>query len=214
MVINLEQIVQEINARRNHIRYPFQELAMVLTEKLGDPRHKSLYMKIAKYEEQELVMDALHYVLASPNASGNLGALFMWKLKELKERPVLPIVIRFDTEVGYFKVGVISKVTRGDMPILIAGLTEYQEMIKEKKLQIQLVKGNFITISEKIFDDLSQKLTELLKEFHRKAVISIFPHLQWSGKTELRVGQSIAGVLKLGAPVLTKRLYTGRMRSS
>lgn len=211
MLINLQQIVDEINGRRNRIKYQFQELAMMLSEKLGDPAHKSLYMKIAKYEEQELIMDAMHYVLASPNASGNLGPLFMWKMKELKARPLHPLTLRLDVVDGYFKVGVISNVTRGDMPLLVAGLTDFSENNKEKSVTIKSIVGKQVELEQNIYVGIPQKLTELLKEFKRKCTVSIFQQLQWNGSRELKIGENIVGVLKLGTPVLTKRFPAGRM---
>lgn len=205
LTINLQQIIEEINNRRNRIRYPFQELGIMLSEKLNDPRHKALYMKIAKYEEQELVMDAMHYVLASPEASGNLGALFMWKLKELKARPIHPVAIRFETEKGYFKIGMVSEITRGDMPLLMAGLTEFSEQLD--------LKDKGIT-SKEPFAAIPQKLTELLKEFKRKGNIVLLDKWQWVGDQVWKKGDVVKGTLKLGAPVLTKRQVTGRMRTS
>lgn len=202
LTINLQQIVDEINARRNSIHYQFQEIAMMLTEKLGDPRHKSLYMKLAKNEEQELLMDAMHYVLASPEASGNLGALFMWKLKELKARPILPLTIRLETEGGYFKIGTISEVTRGDMPLLIAALTEYSTEISLQSTGIS---------EKKPLEPLPQKVINLLKEFKRTVQIQLLDKWEWVGERKWRKGETVKGVLKLGRPVLTKRFPTSRM---
>jgi hypothetical protein len=202
LTINLQQIVDEINARRNRIRYQFQEIAMMLTEKLNDPRHKSLYMKIAKNEEQELIMDAMHYVLASPEAGGNLGALFMWKLKELKDRPILPITIRLETDGGYFKIGTVNQVTRGDMPLLIAGLNDFTE-------KACLNTKGITTKSE--LQSLPTQMVDFLKEFKRSPVIQLFDNWQWVGERKWQKGEIVKGVLKLGRPVLTKRFPTGRM---
>ena len=205
LTINLQQIVEEINARRNHIRYPFQELGVMLSEKLADPRHKALYMKIAKNEEQELIMGALHYVLASKDTAGNLGPLFMWKLKELKARPLLPLFIRLETEGGYFKIGTITEITRGDIPVLIAGLTEYTEEIK---LSSKGISG------KEPLENLPDKLTELLKEFKRKGTVELLNKWQWIGTRTWQKGETVKGVLKLGRPVLTKQYPTGKMPSS
>jgi len=202
LTINLQQIVDEINARRNNIRYQFQEIAMMLTEKLADPKHKSLYMKLAKNEEQELLMDAMHYVLASPEASGNLGALFMWKLKELKDRPILPVTIRLETEGGYFKIGTITNVTRGDMPLLIAGITEFTSRIELNSKGIS---------DKKPLEPLPRFFEDLLKEFRRNGTITLLEKWQWVGTRVWKKGETVKGTLKLGRPVLTKRFPGGRM---
>jgi len=150
-------------------------------------------------------MDALHYVLASKDVAGNLGPLFMWKLKELKERPLLPLIIRVETDGGYFKIGVITDITRGDIPILIAGLTEYTEEIK--------LASNGISGKEPL-ELLPQKLTDLLKEFKRKGNIELLSKWQWVGTRIWEKGEIVKGVLKLGRPVLTKQYPTGKMPSS
>ncbi|MFZ6022374.1 MAG: hypothetical protein ACOYT9_02805 [Patescibacteria group bacterium] len=204
LTINLQQIVEEINARRNRIRYPFQELGILLTQKLSDPRHKALYMKIAKNEEQELIMDALHYVTASSEASGNLGALFMWKLKELKSRPIHPIDIRLEAEGGHFKIGTISSVTRGDMPLLVAALNDFSAEIK-------LEEG---ISSAEPFLQLPQFIGNYLKDFRKKGIVQMKAKWEWVGSHVWQKGEKVKGVLKLGAPVLTKRAVTGRMPSS
>lgn len=192
LTINLQQIVEEINARRNHIHYPFQELGVMLSEKLFDTRHKALYMKIAKNEEQELVMDALNYVLASKDISGNLGPLFMWKLKEIKGRPILPLFIRLETEGGHFNIGTVTGAVRGDVPLLIAGLTEYTAEIK--------LDSKGITGKEPL-ENLPQKLTKLLQEFKKKGAVTLLNTWQWVGTRKWQKGEIVKGVLKLGRPV-------------
>lgn len=203
LTINLQQIVEEINARRNRIRYPFQELGILLAQKLNDPRHKALYMRIAKNEEQELIMDALHYVTASSEASGNLGALFMWKLKELKSRPIHPVDIRLETEGGHFKIGQISGVVRGDMPLLIAALNDFST---EQKLE------EGITSTEPL-SKLPEFLIGYLIEFRKKGAVQMRQKWEWVGERTWKKGEVVKGVLKLGTPVLTKRAVTGRMPS-
>lgn len=215
LTINLQQIVEEINGRRNRIRYQFQELGMMLATKLGDLGHRSLYMKLAKYEEQELLMDAMHYVLASPNVtSSNLGALFMWKLKELKARPILPVAMRYEVEGGYFKIGMISNITRGDMPLLVAGITDFTESLPTKEVRISEITEKLVSVEQNPYLELPKKLTDLLKEFKRKCSIVLFEKWQWNGIRALSSTEALQGVLKLGVPVLTKRFPTGRMPTS
>jgi len=66
-----------------YVSREFQGFGLHLTEVLNDPKHKSLYMKLAKTVHRSLLEQALSFVVDS-NAT-NKGALFMWKLKELKK---------------------------------------------------------------------------------------------------------------------------------
>lgn len=64
-----------------YISREFQAYGIYLAEKLDDYRHKSLYIKLAKYIPRPILEKALSFVLSS-NAKKK-GALFMWKLKEM-----------------------------------------------------------------------------------------------------------------------------------
>lgn len=66
-----------------YVSREFQTFGMRLTELLDDHKHKSLYMKLAKTVHRSLLEKALSFAVDS-NAK-NKGALFMWKLKQLKE---------------------------------------------------------------------------------------------------------------------------------
>jgi hypothetical protein len=66
-----------------YISREFQTFGMYLTEQLDDYKHKSLYMKLAKTVHRSILEKALSCVIDS-NAT-NKGALFMWKLKELRK---------------------------------------------------------------------------------------------------------------------------------
>lgn len=60
----------------------FQSFGIHLAESLDDYKHKSLYIKLAKTTHRSVLEKALSFVVDS-NAK-NKGALFMWKLKQLK----------------------------------------------------------------------------------------------------------------------------------
>ena len=64
-----------------YISREFQSFGVHLAEKLGDLRHKSLYIKLAKNVPRPVLEQAYRFVIDA-NAR-NKGALFMWKLKEL-----------------------------------------------------------------------------------------------------------------------------------
>jgi len=66
-----------------YVSREFQTFGIHLSEELDDYKHKSLYIKLAKTTSRALLEKALSFSIDS-NAK-NKGALFMWKLKELKE---------------------------------------------------------------------------------------------------------------------------------
>ncbi len=65
-----------------HISREFQAFGMHLSEELDDYKHRGLYIKLAKTYPRAILEKALSFCVDS-NAK-NKGALFMWKLKELK----------------------------------------------------------------------------------------------------------------------------------
>jgi hypothetical protein len=66
-----------------YISREFQTYGIHLAEQLDDMKHKSLYIKLAKTTHRSVLEKALSFCVDS-NAR-NKGALFMWKLKEIKK---------------------------------------------------------------------------------------------------------------------------------
>lgn len=65
----------------------FQKYAYDLSVELGDLKHKSLYMKLAKETPRILLEKARSFVKDAQNARSK-GRLFMWKLSQLKAAKV------------------------------------------------------------------------------------------------------------------------------
>lgn len=81
---SIKSVLDRFNpATDKYISREFQNFGMHLAEELNDYKHKSLYMKLAKTVHRSLLEKALTFAIDS-NAK-NKGALFMWKLKELKD---------------------------------------------------------------------------------------------------------------------------------
>ena len=70
-----------------YISREFQSFGLYLCQKLEDDKHKTLYIRLAKTIPRFLLDEALSFVLDSQ--AKNKGALFMWKLKELKKKSKL-----------------------------------------------------------------------------------------------------------------------------
>lgn len=72
-----------------YVSREFQKYAYDLAVELNDLSHKSLYMKLAKTTPRGMMETARSFVKDAANARSK-GRLFMWKLKELKNKKVLP----------------------------------------------------------------------------------------------------------------------------
>lgn len=62
----------------------FQKYGYDLAEELGDLKHKSLYIKLAKETPRGLMEKARSFVKDAENVKSK-PRLFMWKLQQLKE---------------------------------------------------------------------------------------------------------------------------------
>jgi len=80
---SIKQVLENFNpVEDKYISREFQKYGIYLTEELEDYKHKSLYIKLAKTIHRSILEKALTYV--SDSNAKNRGALFMWKLKELR----------------------------------------------------------------------------------------------------------------------------------
>ena len=64
-----------------YISRDFQAFGIYLAERLGEPKRKSLYIKLAKTIPRPVLEEALRFVVDSK--ARKKGALFMWKLKKM-----------------------------------------------------------------------------------------------------------------------------------
>ena len=78
--------VEAFLERHNKISKEFQHFGLYLAEKLNDKKHRSLYIKLAKDTPRPLLEQALQFAIDFPEPNDpNLGRLFMWKLKKIKD---------------------------------------------------------------------------------------------------------------------------------
>lgn len=81
---SIKQILEKFNpATDKYISREFQSFGVRLAESLDDYKHKSLYIKLAKTTHRSILEKALSFCVDSK--ARNKGALFMWKLKLLKD---------------------------------------------------------------------------------------------------------------------------------
>ena len=74
-----KNIKRQTNSSTEHQIY-----GVYLGDTLGDTKHYSLYIKLAKTLPRKILDEALSYVKDYPNPKSK-GKLFMWKVKTLKE---------------------------------------------------------------------------------------------------------------------------------
>ena len=74
-----KNIKRQTNSSTEHQIY-----GVYLGDTLGDTKHYSLYIKLAKTYPRKILDQALSYVKDYPNPKSK-GKLFMWKVKQLKE---------------------------------------------------------------------------------------------------------------------------------
>jgi len=84
------QVMQSIKSVLNkfdpvkdkYVSREFQTFALKLAEELDDYKHRAIYMRLAKTVHRSVLERALSFCVDSK--ADNKGALFMWKLKELR----------------------------------------------------------------------------------------------------------------------------------
>lgn len=81
---SISSVLKKFNPLEDkYISREFQKYAYDLAEELGDTKHKSLYMRLAKITPRQLLEQARYFVKDASRVQ-NRGRLFMWKLKQLK----------------------------------------------------------------------------------------------------------------------------------
>ena len=80
---SIKVVLKQFNPTTDkYVSREFQTFALHLAESLDDYSHKSLYMKLSKTVPRAILEKALSFAVDS--TAKNKGALFMWKLKELR----------------------------------------------------------------------------------------------------------------------------------
>ena len=67
-----------------YVSFEFQKYGYDLAQELGDGKHVSLYIKLAKQEKRGYLESARGFVKDANNVKSK-PALFMWKLSQLKK---------------------------------------------------------------------------------------------------------------------------------
>lgn len=87
VVKSIKEILESRKSQKRYITREFQDYGYRLAESLNDLKHKSLYIKLAKEEERDLLQKAWDFVKDSRAKSR--AKLFMWKLNRLRKESKL-----------------------------------------------------------------------------------------------------------------------------
>lgn len=79
----IDDLQQEMFERHKYVTTEYQDYGYRLAAKLGDLKHKALYIKLAKEKPRALLETAFSFAIDYP-AAKNKGRIFMWKLKDLQ----------------------------------------------------------------------------------------------------------------------------------
>ena len=82
---DIADIIRQKNVKSDpRNKHEYQAYGNRLSEEFADPKHRALYIKLAKTEDRNLLEEARESVLSSKKATTK-GRLFMWKLGQLKK---------------------------------------------------------------------------------------------------------------------------------
>jgi len=84
---SIQQLFQEyqLEDKGGYITREFQDFGYRLAVELDDLKHKSLYMRLAKTVNRAVLERALSFVADAATAKSK-AKLFMWKLKQLRQK--------------------------------------------------------------------------------------------------------------------------------
>lgn len=73
--------------RPRNLTKEFQHYGVFLADSLGDPKHYSLYIKLAKELPRSMLEEALNFTKGY-SAAKSKARVFMWRLKQLKDQNI------------------------------------------------------------------------------------------------------------------------------
>lgn len=73
--------------RPRNLTKEFQHYGVFLADSLGDPKHYSLYIKLAKELPRSMLEEALNFTKGY-SAAKSKARVFMWRLKQLRDQSI------------------------------------------------------------------------------------------------------------------------------
>ncbi|MBU3935175.1 hypothetical protein KJ909_00725 [Patescibacteria group bacterium] len=82
----MELFKKTLAGRQKYVKNEFQAYGLQLAEELGDWKNRSLYIRLAKNTNRQILESARNFVKdQNPGSIKTPYKLFMWKLKKLKK---------------------------------------------------------------------------------------------------------------------------------
>ena len=83
--LQLEKFKETLAKRQKYVKMEYQAYGLELAEELGDWKNRSLYIRLAKNTDRNILEQARYFVKdQSPGTIKTPYKLFMWKLRQLK----------------------------------------------------------------------------------------------------------------------------------
>ena len=80
---------ETLEKRKKYVKNEFQAYGLDLAKELDDWKNKSLYLRLAKTVDRQLLEQARYFVKdQNPGAIKTPYKLFMWKLRQLRESKI------------------------------------------------------------------------------------------------------------------------------
>lgn len=82
---NIKDVLHNKEFKKNpRIAYEFQDYGYRLAERLGDTKHTSLYISLAKKIPRNILENAYRFTIDYSNIKRSKARVFMWRLKQLR----------------------------------------------------------------------------------------------------------------------------------
>lgn len=84
----LKKYKEVYEKRQKYVKMEHQAYGLELAQELNDWKNRSLYIRLAKNTDRKILEQARYFVKdQNPNTIKTPYKLFMWKLRQLKEKP-------------------------------------------------------------------------------------------------------------------------------
>jgi hypothetical protein len=85
----LKNFKEVYEKRQKYVKMEYQAYGLELAKELDDWKNRSLYIRLSKNMDRKILEKARYFVKdQNPNTIKTPYKLFMWKLRQLKEKPV------------------------------------------------------------------------------------------------------------------------------
>jgi len=84
---HLKKYNQTLEQRQKYIKKEYQSYGLELAKELGDWKNRSLYIRLAKNTDRQILEKARYFIKdQDQNKIETPYKLFMWKLRQLKDK--------------------------------------------------------------------------------------------------------------------------------